>query len=175
MRTDSILRCAALALLCVGLLIPAAARAQGPKLGIVDTKRAAAYSKEGKAADQALSKLRDTKREEFRDDQEELKRLTEEYETQRFVLSADALQDREIQIMKRRRDLERDLTAAQEEFEIEQRKLMQPILKNILRVVSKVGKKDGFDVILEKTSPGVLFYNDAIDITDRVIEGLNEG
>ena len=158
------------------LALPAAASAQQSlKMGIVDTTRAAANSKDGKAAEQALKNLREQKRDEFQPKDEKLKRMREEYETQRFVLSGDALQEREVAIMKMQRDLERDLQAAQEEFEIEHRKLMQPVLRSILKVVNEVARDQGYDVVLERTSPGVLFYSDELDITDEVIERLNAG
>ncbi len=157
------------------LALPAAASAQQLKIGIVDTTRAAANSRDGKAAEQSLKDLRERKRDEFQPKDEKLKRMREEYETQRFVLSGDALQEREVQIMKAQRDLERDLQAAQEEFEIEHRKLMQPVLRSILKVVNEVAKDKGYDVVLERTSPGVLFYSDQLDITDEVIERLNKG
>ncbi len=158
--------------LALGLLLPAAVSAQGHKIAFVDTTRAAANSKAGKAADQFLKDLRERKREEFKPKDANLKRLRDEYETQRFVLSRDALQERELDLLKVRRGLERDLEEAQEEFEIEQRKRMQPILKSILRVVNDVARDGGYDLVMEKTSPGVLFYSDKLDITDQVIERL---
>lgn len=160
---------AALVLLCA----PAAARAQ-QKFAFVDSIRAAANSKEGKAAQERLKNMTDQKREEFRPKEEKLKRLQEEFETQRFVLSKEALQERELDMLKGRRNLERDLQEAQEEFEIEQRKLMQPILKAVLDAVSDIARDKGYHVVLEKQSPGVLFYSDDLDITDQVIERLNE-
>ena len=101
-------------------------------------------------------------------------RLRDEYETQKYVLSRDALQEREIELLKHQRNLERDLQEAQEEFEIEQRKLMQPILKHILETVQAIARDRGLVVVLEKTSPGVLFYSETLDITDEVIQRLNE-
>jgi len=161
---------AALVLLCA----PVAASAQ-QNFAFVDSIRAAANSKEGKAAQERLKNMTEKKREEFRPKEEKLKRMQEEFETQRFVLSKDALQERELDILKGKRNFERDLQEAQEEFEIEQRKLMQPILKSVLDAVSNVARDKGYSVVLEKASPGVLFYSDDLDITDQVIERLNEG
>ena len=158
--------------LALGLLLPVVASAQEQKIAFVDTTRAAANSKAGKAADQFLKDLRDRKRSEFKPKDAKLKRLRDEYETQRFVLSKDALQERELDLLKVQRGLERDLEEAQEEFEIEQRKRMQPILKSILKVVNEVARDGSYVLVLEKTSPGVLFYADSLDITDQVIERL---
>lgn len=156
-----------------GLLLPGVARAGG--IAIVDTTRAAANSSEGRQAEKVLTDLQEKKRSEFQPKQDELKRKAEELESQRFVLSEEALQERQFDLVKMRNDLERQLDAAKEEFEIEQRKLMQPILKRIQSVVNEVAKDEGYDLVIEKTSPGVLFFSDGLDITDQVIERLNDG
>ncbi len=164
---------AALAL-AAAMMVPVLASAQGLGVAIVDSRRAAANSKEGKAAEQQLKDLSSRKRDEFMPKEEKLKRAREEYETQRFVLSKEALQEREIEIVKLRRNMERDLEEAQEEMAIEERKLMQPILRKILRAVTEVAKAQGYQVVLERSSPGVLFFSDDLDITDLVIAKLNE-
>jgi outer membrane protein len=115
------------------------------------------------------------KREELRPREAELKRLTEEFESQRFVLSKEALQEREINLLKQRRDLERDFQSAQEELEIEQRRIMDPLLRDVRAAVHKVGEANSFTVILERGSPGVLYFETGLDITDLVIQSLNEG
>jgi outer membrane protein len=156
------------------LLVPQWVSAQELKIAFVDARRAVASSNSGKAAKGKLDKLTEQKRDELRPREQELKRLSEEFEAQRFVLSKDALADREIQLLKRRRDLERDFQAAQEEFEIEQRRVFDPLLRSVRAAVQKVGEDKGFTVILERGSPGVLYYEDGLDITDLVIERLNE-
>ena len=163
-----------LALISV-LLAPAFASSEEVKIAFVDARRAVAGSKQGKAAKQQLDDVSQKKREELRPREDELKRLTEEFESQRFVLSKEALQEREISLLKRRRDLERDFQSAQEELEIEQRRIMDPLLRDVRAAVQKVGESNGFTVILERGSPGVLYFENGLDITDLVIQSLNEG
>ena len=156
------------------LLAPSFASTQEIKIAFVDARRAVNSSKQGKAAKAKLDTVSESKRQELRPREEELKRLAEEFESQRFVLSKNALQEREIDLLKRRRDLERDFQAAQEEFEIEQRRVMDPLLRAVRAAVQKVGEDKGFTVILERGSPGVLYYEDGLDITDLVIQRLND-
>ncbi|MBW2414457.1 MAG: OmpH family outer membrane protein [Deltaproteobacteria bacterium] len=161
-------------LIVAGLLMPSFASAQELKIAFVDARRAVASSNQGKAAKAQLDSVSEAKRNELRPREQELKRLSEEFESQRFVLSKDALQEREIDLLKKRRDLERDFQEAQEEFEIEQRKIMDPLLRDVRSAVQKVGEDKGFTVILERGSPGVLYYEDGLDITDLVIQRLND-
>ena len=164
----------ALALLAP-LLAPAASSAEETRIGFIDTIRAVSSSRDGKLAKTRLDKLSESKRNELRPREAELKRLTDEFEAQRFVLSKEALQEREITIVKRRRDLERDFEAAKEDLQIEERKLMDPLIRRVVAAAKKVGEDKGFQVILERSSPGVMYYHDELDVTDLVIERMNEG
>ena len=174
MRTQTRRSWLSLALISV-LLAPAFASAEEVKIVFVDARRAVNSSKQGKAAKQQLDTVSQKKREELQPREDELKRLTEEFESQRFVLSKEALQEREIDLLQRRRGLERDFQAAQEELEIEQRRIMDPLLRDVRAAVQKVGEANGFTVILERGSPGVLYFENSLDITDLVIQNLNEG
>ena len=158
----------------VGILLPALARAQEVKMGFVDSRRAIFSSKSGKAVEDRLTRLMSEKREEFRPREEKLKKLREEFDAQRFVLSQEALQEKQLELQKMRNDIERDMAAAEEELEIEQRKLMDPLLRKALKAVGEVGKEKNFTVILERASPGVLYYEEALDVTDLVIQRPNE-
>ena len=38
------------------------------------------------------------------------------------------------------------------------------------KVVQKIGKREGYKLILEKRTIGLIYYNDLIDISQQVIE-----
>jgi outer membrane protein len=106
--------------------------------------------------------------------QDELRKLEEEYEKQKFVLSPEALQDRRFEIIKMRRDLERDLREAEDDLQIRQLQLLQPIQKKVAKVVEQVGKDNGYTMIVDKSAQGLLFYQDGNDITELVVQKLNQ-
>ena len=162
------------ALVAVSLLSAGIADAAG-SVAIVDLKKAVSTSASGKSAEGKLKALADKMQNEFKPKQERVKRLREELETQRFVLSKEARQDRELDIVKQTRDLERELEAAQEELQIEERKLTQPILENILTTVKALARDEGFDLVLERSNPALIYYGETLDITDKVIARLNKG
>ena len=156
-------------------LLAASSASAADTVAIVDLKKAVSQSQEGKAAENKLKTLADRMQEEFKPKQERVKRLREELETQRFVLSKEARQERELDIVKQTRDLERELEAAQEELQIEERKLTQPILENILTSVKALARDEGIDLVLERSNPALIYYGETLDITDKVIERLNKG
>jgi outer membrane protein len=154
-------------------LVPAAAAAD-LKIGFVDLRKAVFSSKEGKAAQEHYAKMEEAKEGTLRPRQDELRKLEEEYEKQKFVLSPEALQDRRFEIIKMRRDLERDLREAEDDLQIRQLQLLQPIQKKVAKVVEQVGKDNGYTMIVDKSAQGLLFYQDGNDITELVVQKLNQ-
>jgi outer membrane protein len=156
------------------LLAPGEALAAEPKIGFVDLRKAVFSSREGKAVQEQFSKIEEAKAAELRPRQEELRKLEEEYEKQKYVLSPEALQDRRFEIIKMRRDLERDLREAEDDLQIRQVQLLQPIQKKVAKVVEDVGKQNGFTMIVDKSAQGLLFFQESSDITELVVQRLNQ-
>ena len=147
---------------------------KGTKLGFVDLRKVTFAWEEGKKAEKDFRRLAEEKQTELRPKEEELQRLKEEYEKQKYVLSADALKERRLEIMKRTRDLERDMREAEDELQIKQVQLLQPIQKQVIAVIERVGKEQGFTMIVDKTTQGLLYYSESQEITDLVIERLSQ-
>lgn len=156
------------------LLAGPAAAAESVRIAVVNQQRALASSNEGRAAEKALKSLMQKKRTELEPLEQELKRQQEEFESQKYVLSRSALEERKLDLLKRQRDLERSMREAEDDLEIENRRLMQPLVKRIEQALSEIGKEKDFTVILETKSTAVLYAEESIDITDLVIQKLNK-
>ena len=156
------------------LLAGPAAAAESVRIAVVNQQRALASSNEGRAAEKALKSLIQKKRTQLEPLEQELKRLQEEFESQKYVLSRSALEERKLDLLKRQRDLERSMREAEDDLEIENRRLMQPLVKRIEQALSEIGKEKDFTVILETKSAAVLYAEESIDITDLVIRKLNK-
>jgi outer membrane protein len=160
-------------LILAAMLAPLA-QAQSGRMAFVDLRKAMFNSKEGRAAQEQFAKFEEAKLGELRPRREELRSLEEEYEKQRFVLSPEALQDRRLEIVKKRRDLERDLREAEDELQIRQVQLLQPIQKRIAEIVQQFGKDQGYTMIVDKSAQGLLYFEEKLDVTDQVIAELNK-
>lgn len=156
------------------LLTGPAAAAESVRIAVVNQQRALASSNEGRAAEKALKSLIQKKRTQLEPLEQELKRLQEEFESQKYVLSRSALEERKLDLLKRQRDLERSMREAEDDLEIENRRLMQPLVKRIEQALAEIGKEKDFTVILETKSAAVLYAEESIDITDLVIRKLNK-
>jgi len=90
------------------------------------------------------------------------------------VLSQEALEERRIEIARKKSKLERAVEEAREEMAVAERKAFQPLLTKVEELLKEIGKEKGLLMIMEKSSPGVLYYSEALDITDVLIDRLNK-
>jgi outer membrane protein len=160
--------------LALAVLLPALPAAADFKLALVDRQRALISSDKGKEAEKTLTQLQDKKKKELEPRSNACKKIQEDADSQKFVMSDDALQEKAIEYQRCGRDLERDVQAAKDELVVQQQKLLAPIAKKLEDIVNQIGKEKQFDLILDRSTPGVLFAPDALDVTDLVIKKLNE-
>lgn len=156
------------------LLVPAAALGAEFQAAFVDQQRAILGSTEGRAAEKAFNELATQKQAEIAPREEELRRLSSELEAQRYVLTPQAIEERRLELVKKSRDLERTKQEVTEQLQLEQRKTMAPLIKKLNEAVSAIGKEKKLSLILDRSSPGVLYLEDALDITELVIKRLNQ-
>ncbi len=160
--------------LALSLLLPALDAAADFKMAVVDRRRAVMASLQGKEAEKTMAQLQEKKKKELEPRNARCKKMQEDLEAQRFVLSEDALQEKAIEFQSCNRDLERDFQAARDEMAVQESKLMAPIAKKLEEAVTSISKSKSFDFVVDRSTPGVLYAADALDITDLVIEKLNE-
>jgi outer membrane protein len=162
--------CAALA----ALLSTAPSHAEDLKVGVVDQRRGILTTEQGKQAQKDLEKFAEGKKTSLKPAQDEFQKKQEELESQRFVLSDTALEERMLELEKQRRELERDVQAVREDLQMQERKMLKPILEKWAKAVEELGKEKEFDVILDRSTPGILYHSSALDITDLVIQRVNK-
>jgi len=104
----------------------------------------------------------------------ELVKMEEELKKQGMMLSLDAKEDKQKQLTKKKRHykyLAEELTREMKEAEIE---ATNKFGKEIEKVVEKIGKRDAYTLILGKRTMGLVYYDNAIDITDEVIKAYDQ-
>lgn len=144
------------------------------KVCTVDLQRCMEESNEGKRIAESLKEELVEMQQRYADAQKELAELKKEIEKQSLMLSMDAKEDKQDEYDKKSRELTylyEDLT---EEAQVAQQNANQKILKEIYAIIQTVSKEQGFDLILAKSTSGVLFASDSLDITDLIIKELNK-
>jgi outer membrane protein len=51
---------------------------------------------------------------------------------------------------------------------------IKKVMQELEKIVAKMAEKEGYTLILEKRVLGLIYYNEAIDITDRVTEAYDK-
>lgn len=161
---------AAAALLCLG----AGAAWAETKIGVVDIQRALNESNQGKKAKERLSARVEKMQADLKLKKEELERLDGELQKQSALLSSDAKRDRERDFDRKKRDYADLVRDYQEEIQQAELTATQPILKELEEVIGKMGREQGFSVILESKMSGVIYSAKGIDLTEAVIKAYND-
>jgi outer membrane protein len=102
-----------------------------------------------------------------------LLKLEEELQKQSMMLSLDAKESKQQELEKKRRYYK----YLYDEFSIEMKgaeaEATNAVTKEINKVVDRIGKGSGYTIIFEKNMPGLVYFDDAIDITNEVIESYD--
>ena len=166
---------AALAFVAAPALLAAAAEAQAPaarplKIAIIDSDRVVAESTRGKAALERLKTLQEAKVAEGRRLTQELADLRKRLEDGRLSLAPDKLEELRKQIQDKGIALERFQADAQRELEEERERALAGIEREILGVIDQVGKEQGYTLIFNKFRSGLVYAEEAVDISPLVIQ-----
>jgi outer membrane protein len=97
------------------------------------------------------------------------------YEQERGGLAAAGRLAREQELQNKQYQFEKQQAVLSEKARLEEEKLLKGTLDQINRYVEKYGREHGYTVVLGTTQSGNLLYaSEAVDITEQVIEGLNQ-
>ena len=166
----SMIRTAAVAALVMVAALPAAAQS---KVAVIDVQRVVAESDPGKEAIQKLKAISDTKVQEGQAMQQEMAALQEQFNKQRFTVSevrlaemSKELEDKGIAIRRFEDDAKRELD------EVRRREL-GGLEERILPIINQIGQEEGITLIFNKFQSGLVYADEAVDITDDVIRRFN--
>ncbi len=143
------------------------------KIGVVDVQKLQNKSKAFQREKAKLKKKFDEMQKKLDEEKKALRKLEEDFRKQSVMLSLDAKVDKKRELERKRRFykyLYGDFSQEMKEIEVE---VMKRVLKDLEKVVEKIAEKEGFTLILEKKTVGLVYYHDAIDITDQVTEAYD--
>ncbi|HEX7128427.1 MAG TPA: OmpH family outer membrane protein [Thermodesulfobacteriota bacterium] len=143
------------------------------RIGYVDLQRAIFTSNAGKEARRTLDERTEKLKKEFERRQEELRAAQAEFVKQSAVLSADARAEKERELQRRLRDLERLKQDSEDELSRRDAELSKRILGEVREVVRQIGGKGNYTLILERNAAGVLYAASGVDLTEEVIKAYN--
>jgi outer membrane protein len=157
--------------LAIAAGIPDASAQQ--KIAVVDVQHAVMQTEDGIRAQATLKKLFDRRQQELDGKQNELQRAREDIEKQSRVLSREALQKRMEDWQRRMVELQTVFVDYNKELQKKQGELTGPIIKKMMGVISRIAKKSGYELIIDKQAAP--YARSDLDLTEQVIQMYNSG
>ncbi len=149
------------------------AAASGMKIAVIDTERILLTSNTGKKALADLKKLQEAKEAEARTKQQEIKDLQAKISDGRLSLAQDKLGEMEKQLEAKLVALRRFQEDANAELGKMRDQVLAGIDQKVMPVINQVGKELGYTLIFRKFESGLIYADEAVDITASIIQRLD--
>lgn len=154
----------------------AAAWAQSPsslKVGVFDANRVSEETDEGKRIAAKLSAFGEKKKAELAAKEKEINELRAQLEAQNLSLSPEKTQQMQKDVQKKGLELQQAQEAARNEFQIEVSEAQNKFQEQLIRVINSFGRDEGFTLVLERSTGGVAFAAESIDVTTAIVDKFN--
>jgi outer membrane protein len=150
------------------------ALAENTKIGVVDIQRLQSRSKAFQKQRAKLKNKFDVMQKKLKDEEEAIRRLEQDFNKQSMMLSLDAKQDKRRDLERKKRHYKYIYEDYSQEMKEAEKEATKSVGKNLEKILEKMALEQRFTIILERRTIGLLFYADAIDITDQVTQAYDK-
>ena len=141
------------------------------KIGFIDVQRAISESQAGKRAKDRFQAQVKKAEGDLLKEKQEIERLKTDLDKKGPLLKEEERRNLEADLQRRYVNYQRGMQDQQQELRQKEGEMTADILKELEKIVSEVGKSEKFTLILERSQ--ILYSDQGIDITTRVIEAFN--
>lgn len=141
------------------------------KIGIINPQVVLQNSVKGKEAIGRLQALTTAKQKKYESLQNAIEAL--EKEALSPALNAEARDRKTQDLANKRTEIKRFAEDAQKESMAAQQKEFEAIQKDLMPIIEKVAKENGFSLVLDLNTAGVTFFDPAIDLTEKVVKSYD--
>jgi outer membrane protein len=151
-------------------LAPATARAQGLKVAVIDVRRLVTDSVAGKESLARLRKLQEERVAEAKTKQDEIEQLRKRLSEGRLSLSDDKIAEMEKQLEEKVTGFRRFQEDAEKELGKSQEQAFADIERRVAPIIEQAGKEGGYTLMFNKYQSGLVYADEAADITNQIIQ-----
>ncbi len=151
-----------------------AAQDEALRIGVVDLDQAIISTTDGKKAKEELERKQREAKSKIQPMLDEYKQLEEDLTSKKFVLSDDALYQKQLDLAEKRNKIDNAMKELEGQLQVDQQRLTGPLVSKMAEVVSALGREQGYTLIVRRGTPGFLYMREALDITDQVIQRYND-
>ena len=155
------------------LCVPFSWAAAPSKVGFFDSLKVATTSKWGEQVAQELKRQGEKLQGDLEHKSKAFKEKRDEYEKKKSMLDEKAKNKQMQELQTMQMEAEKTMRESQTEYNRLQEQLFVPMRNKIAEVVKEIGRKDSYDLILEKAA--IVYNSDKVeDLTDRVVRELDK-
>jgi outer membrane protein len=160
--------------MCLASLFVGAAAAEPLKVGILDFQKVLESSKAGQAAREKINEAGKDMEAELKTRKEEIEENRKKLEREALVMNKEAKEERERQIRIQINDFKALQQKYYNEFKTQEQTQIRQIQKEVFELAEKMGKEEGFSLILEKRESAALYFDASLEITEQLIRRYDE-
>lgn len=154
-------------------ITPLAFAADVAKIGVVNFERVLKESSAGKLTQKDLRKKGEEFQGKLKKEKDSLDAISKAFEREALVLSPEKKREKEREFRIRVNDfkkMQEDYTKELRRIEIQ---LINQMQKDVFQIANDMGKEEGFLLIIERKTAGVIYMPSNVDITDTLIKKYN--
>jgi outer membrane protein len=160
--------------LTLALVLPAAA-AQAADIAYVDMQRVLEESALGKKVQDELRKDFEPKAQALGKEEQEIRRLQETLARDAALMSKDQVAKKEAEIKKRIESYQKEAGAVQQTLMKVQQEKGPQVIGPARKAVDAIAKKRKLSMVVERGTSGIVYMEEALDITPEVIKQMDAG
>lgn len=153
--------------------IPGGFCADVTKIGVIDFQKILKESSAGKMTQKQLSEKGAGFQEKLKTEKAQLDEMQKSFEREALVLSPEKQQEKQRDFRIRVNDFKKMQDDFSREFKQLEINLLNQIQKIVFEIANEIGKKEGYSILLEKKTAGVVYHLYQLDITDQIIKKYN--
>ena len=161
--------CAAIFFFCIQT-----AQADAVKVGVLNMKTLQQNSLAFQKVRDGLKKKFDALQKKLDGEKAQIQKLQEDLQKQSMMLSLDARSDKQREMEQRTRHYNYVYGEVTQEMKEAEADATRKVGSEIEKVVEKIAEKEKYTIILEAGAVGLVYYNNAIDITDQVTKAYDQ-
>ncbi|MCK5542055.1 MAG: OmpH family outer membrane protein [Desulfobacterales bacterium] len=144
------------------------------KIGIIDFQKIMSDSSAGKLIQKKLQAKGNEFSQKLQDMQKEIVELEKNLKRESMVLSQDKRDEKGREYRIKVNDFNQEKKKLQYDLKDLENKEINKMQKNVFEIVQKIGKKEGYLLVIEKKTAGVIYHPESIDMTDKVVKEYNK-
>ena len=147
--------------------------AESLKIGVVNFQKILKESSAGKMTQKQIKAKGDELQQKLQDEKKQLDEMKTTFERESLVLSPEKQQEKKREFGKKVNDFQKMQQNFAQQFKQLEIQLLNEMQKQVFAIANQIGEEEEYQIIVEKKTAGIIFYQDELDITDQIIKQYN--